>query len=211
MSVDTSVDGVDGVEHVSSMCRACVESVEPGLKERPERWGEAGSSSGTSAEALDGSQSVTPARRFDASAGGVGSLPRGSSGALHTAGAGSSRMAEDATRDDDMGLDVSGEGEFSSAQEEAAIARFFRQRRIRDRIQKAIIRNAVRGAGEEASVIDVVRTFGKGKGKVTRAEVKAAAQAMEDDDAALVMTRDGVIHYVGPSLKTMCERGEGRA
>ena len=179
---------------------------------RPERWGEASGSSDTSAEALDGSQSVTPAGRFDASAGGVGSLPRGSSGALHTAGAGSSRMAEDATRDDDMGLGVSGEGEFSSAQEEAAIARFFRQRRIRDIIQKAIIRNAVRGAGEEASVIDVVRTFGKGKGKVTRAEVKAAAQAMEGDDGAgLVMTRDGVIHYIGPSLKTMCERGEGRA
>ena len=70
----------------------------------------------------------------------------------------------------------------------------------------------MRGTGEEASVIDVVRTFGKGKGKVTRAEVKAAAQAMEgDDDAGLVMTRDGVIHYIGPSLKTMCERGEGRA
>ena len=45
-----------------------------------------------------------------------------------------------------------------------------------------------------------------------RTEVKAAAQAMEgDDDTGLVMTRDGVIHYIGPSLKTMCERGEGRA
>ena len=104
------------------------------------------------------------------------------------------------------------EGEFSSAQEEAAIALFLRQQHIRNKIQRAIIRNAVRGAGEETSVIDVVRTFGKGKGKVTRAEVKAAAQAMEGDDGAgLVMTRDGVIHYIGPSLKTMCERGEGRA
>ena len=33
MSVDTSVDGVDVVEGVSSVCRECVESVEPGLND----------------------------------------------------------------------------------------------------------------------------------------------------------------------------------
>ena len=54
-------------------------------------------------------------------------------------------------------------------------------------------------------------TFGTKRGKVTRSEVKAAALAMEDEESELVMLRGDIIYYIGPSVKEICKRCEGRA
>ena len=99
----------------------------------------------------------------------------------------------------------------SSERREAAARKLVRQKQISDRVQRAIIQKALMSAREEVWVVDVVRSFGTKRGKVTRKEVEAAALAMEDDESELVMLRGDIIYYIGPTVKEICKRGEGHA
>ena len=97
---------------------------------------------------MDGSQSDAPARRLDASAGGVGSSEQ----RVPMASAGSNRIDEDATDDGDL-TDEEGqtETEYSDKQRKAACRAIVRK--VSRRIQKVIVQRCVQGETEEVSVL----------------------------------------------------------